>query len=156
MKWMTQDIEMYEKSKEYVDTVLMLLLPVSFADDRKQAAGMSEFITLLSFQLERQFKGRIMMLPSHSYLKSFPEDKLVNDVQEWEKKLILEGFSHIFHLTSDSFWKQNEDKLKGNLIWLPSLALEQLDDKNRNSILEDQVNQLVYLFMQKWQKEAEV
>ncbi len=156
MKWMTQDIEMYEKSKEYVDTVLMLLLPVSFADDRKQAAGMSEFITLLSFQLERQFKGRIIMLPSHSYLKSLPEDKLVNDVQEWEEKLILEGFSYVFHLTSDSFWKQNEDKLKGNLIWLPSLALEQLDDKNRNSILEDQVKQLVHLFMRKWQKEEEM
>jgi len=154
MKWMTQDIEMYKKSKEFVDTAVMLLLPVSFEDDMKQSASMSEFISLLSFQLERQFKGRIMMLPSHSYLKSLTDVKLVNDVKEWEGKLFTEGFTHIFHLTSDSFWKQYEDKLEGNLIWLPSLPLEHLDESNRNSILEDQVKQLVYLFLQKWQKEV--
>lgn len=154
MRWVSQDIEMYIKSKEYVDTAIMLLLPVSFDKDMKQTASMSEFISLLSFQIERQFRGRVLMLPSHSYLKSLNADKLVNDVKEWEENLFAEGFKNIFYLTSDSFWKSFENQLQGSLIWLPSLPLENFDESTRNSILDDQVKQLVSLFLQKWQKEG--
>ena len=153
MKWISQDIDMYISSKEYVDTAIMLLLPVSFEHDMKQTASMTEFISLLSFQIERNFRGRVLMLPSHSYLKSLSADKLVTDVKEWEENLFAVGFKTIFYLTSDSFWKSVENQLEGSLIWLPSLPLEQLDESTRNSILDDQVKQLVNIFLQKWQKE---
>ena len=153
MKWISQDIEMYISSKEYVDTAIMLLLPVSFKDDMKQTASLSEFISLLSLQIERKFHGRVLMLPSHSYLKSLSADKIVTDVKEWEENLFAEGFKSIFYLTSDSFWKSVENQLEGSLIWLPSLPLEHLDESTRNSLLDDQVKQLVNIFLQKWQKE---
>jgi hypothetical protein len=44
-----------------------------------------------------------------------------------------------------------EDRLEGGLIWLPSLPLEHMDENYRNSILDDQVKQLLNLFVQKWQ-----
>lgn len=153
MKWNSQDIDMYISSKEYVDTAIMLLLPVSFEPDMKQTASMSEFISLISLHIERKFRGRVLMLPSHTYLKSLAPEKLISDVKEWEENLSAEGFKTIFYLTSDSFWKAYENQLEGNLIWLPSLPLENLDDNTRNSILDDQVNQLMNLFLQKWQKE---
>ena len=152
MRWVSQEIDMYIKSKEYVDTAIMLLLPVSFENDMKQTASMSEFISLLGLQIERQFRGRVLMLPSHSYLKSSAADKLVSDVRVWEENLFVEGFKNIFYLTSDSFWRSYEDQLEGSLIWLPSLPLEHIDESTRNSILDDQVKQLVSLFLQKWQK----
>ncbi len=152
MRWVSQEIDMYIKSKEYVDTAIMLLLPVSFENDMKQTASMSEFISLLGLQIERQFRGRVLMLPSHSYLKSLAADKLVSDVRVWEENLFVEGFKNIFYLTSDSFWRSYEDQLEGSLIWLPSLPLEHIDESTRNSILDDQVKQLVSLFLQKWQK----
>ena len=64
MKWVSQDIEMFLKEKQYVDTAVLPLLPVSFGDDIKQSVAMTEFISLLSVQLERQFRGRLIMLPA--------------------------------------------------------------------------------------------
>lgn len=151
MKWISQDIDMYIKSKEYVDTAVLPLFPVSLGDDIKQTAAMSEFISLLSIQLERQFRGRLVMLPGYSYLKSFTEDKLVDDIKLWEKELLAKGFKHVFYLTSDSSWKTIESQFDGGLIWLPSLPLEHMDEQYKNTILDDQVKQLLQLFLQKWQ-----
>ncbi|WP_080845461.1 YpiF family protein [Cytobacillus gottheilii] len=151
MKWNSEDITMFIKERQYIDTVVMPLYPVSFGDDIKQSVGMTEFISLLSIQLERQFKGRLLMLPGFSYLKNANEDKLVSDIKHWETELLSQGFSHVFYVTSDSNWKIHEENLEGNLIWLPSLPLEQMDEKYKNQILEDQVKQLLNLFVRKWQ-----
>ncbi|MGA5690426.1 YpiF family protein [Cytobacillus pseudoceanisediminis] len=151
MKWVSQDIEMFLKEKQYVDTAVLPLLPVSFGDDIKQSVAMTEFISLLSVQLERQFRGRLIMLPGYAYLKSAGEDSLLSGLGEWEAELKAQGFKHIFLLTSDSMWKSLEDRLEGGLIWLPSLPLEHMDENYRNSILDDQVKQLLNLFVQKWQ-----
>lgn len=151
MKWVSQDIEMFLKEKQYVDTAVLPLLPVSFGDDIKQSVSMTEFISLLSVQLERQFRGRLIMLPGYAYLKSAGEDRLLSGLGEWETELKAQGFKHIFLITSDSMWKSLEDRLEGGLIWLPSLPLEHMDENYRNSILDDQVKQLLNLFVQKWQ-----
>ncbi|EFV77576.1 MULTISPECIES: YpiF family protein [Cytobacillus] len=151
MKWVSQDIEMFLKEKQYVDTAVLPLLPVSFGDDIKQSVAMTEFISLLSVQLERQFRGRLIMLPGYAYLKSAGEESLLSGLGEWEAELKAQGFKHIFLLTSDSMWKSLEDRLEGGLIWLPSLPLEHMDENYRNSILDDQVKQLLNLFVQKWQ-----
>ncbi|MDZ5473247.1 YpiF family protein [Bacillus sp. 31A1R] len=151
MKWVSQDIDMYLKSKEYVDTAVLPLLPVSFNDDIKQSVSMTEFITLLSIQLERQFRGRLVMLPGFSYMKSQSMDKLVEDIKGWEEELLKQGFKHVFLVTSDSEWKKSEGELQGELIWLPSIPLEHMDENYKVSILEDQVKQLLNLFVQKWQ-----
>lgn len=155
MKWIPQDIDMFLQSKEYVDTAVLPLLPVSLGSDMKQTASMCDFISLLSVQLERQFRGRIIMLPGYSYLKSSDMDKLQEDVKVWETELLSNGFKHVFYVTSDSSWKAVENRLDGKLIWLPSLPLENMDERNRNSILEDQVKQLLNLFMQSWQAAEE-
>ncbi|MBG9544570.1 hypothetical protein ABE29_17860 [Cytobacillus firmus] len=151
MKWISQDIDMFLKEKQYVDTAVLPLLPVSFGDDIKQSVAMTEFISLLSVQLERQFRGRLIMLPGFAYLKSASEDSLIGGLGQWESELKVQGFKHIFLLTSDSMWKAFEGQLEGGLIWLPSLPLEHMDENYRNSILDDQVKQLLNLFVQKWQ-----
>ncbi|QED48424.1 YpiF family protein [Cytobacillus dafuensis] len=151
MKWNPQDIDMFLQSKEYVDTVVLPLLPVAISNDTKQAASMTEFISLLSMQLERQFRGRLLLLPGYSYLKTESMDKLSGDLKVWERELLENDFKHVLFLTSDSNWKTVENQLEGELIWLPSLPLEHMDEKNRNSLLEDQVKQLMNLFLQKWQ-----
>lgn len=151
MKWVSQDIEMFLKEKQYVDTAVLPLLPVSFGDDIKQSVAMTEFISLLSVQLERQFRGRLIMLPGYAYLKSAGEESMISGLGEWEAELKAQGFKHIFLLTSDSMWKSLENRLEGGLIWLPSLPLEHMDENYRNSILDDQVKQLLNLFVQKWQ-----
>jgi hypothetical protein len=152
MKWIPQDIDMYLKSKEYVDTAVIPLSPVSFGDEMKQSAAMTEFTGLLTSYLERQFTGRLLLLPAFTYFKNVGEEKVIADIREWEINLKNSDLKHIFYVTSDSNWKMREDKLEGSVIWLPTLPLEQMDNKQRISILEDQVKQILHLFIQKWRE----
>lgn len=154
VKWVSQDMDMFLGAREYVDTAVLPLFPVSFGNDIKQSVAMTEFIQLLTIPLERQFKGRMIMLPGHSYLKNKSKETLLEEVIVWEKELFDNGFKHVFFVTSDSIWKSLEGELKGGLIWLPSIPLAAMDEGARTNILEDQVKQLLQLFMQKWQEDV--
>ncbi|WP_442594519.1 YpiF family protein [Neobacillus sp. D3-1R] len=153
MKWVPEDMDMFLKSREYIDTVVIPLYPISFGDDAKQSANMTEFINLLATQLERQFKGRLILMPGFIYFKSKEHNKGLSDLIEWENRLKAEDFKHIFYVTADSDWKMVEQQLSGSLIWLPALPLEHMEEKQKNSILLDQVKQLLNLFTQKWHEE---
>ena len=150
MKWNNEDMEMFIKAKEYVDTIVLPLYPITFDEKIQQTAGMTEFISLLSGHLERHFKGRLILMPGFMYLKSASEDELYQDIIKWEEEFLNKGFKYIYYLTSDIDWRRLENSLKGSLIWLPTIPLQKMDDKSRNTILEDQVKQLVELFTQKW------
>jgi hypothetical protein len=151
MKWVAADIEMYQKAAEYVDTAIVPLMPVSFDDEMKQNASMAEFIGILTVQLEKQFKGRIFLLPGLVYIKG--NAGTLETLQEWEKTLLDKQFKHVFYVTSDISWRQYEKALSGTLLWLPSLPLEHMQEQQKVSIIEDQVKQLLTLFTEKWQVE---
>lgn len=151
MKWVAADIEMYQKAAEYVDTAIVPLVPVSFESDMKQSASMAEFIGILTGQLEKQFKGRIFLLPAFVYIKGHSGN--LKTLQEWEKTLLDKQFKHLFCVTSDSSWRQHENEMSGTLLWLPSLPLEHIQDQQKVSIVEDQVKQLLSLFTEKWELE---
>jgi len=151
MKWVAADIEMYQKAAEYVDTAIVPLMPVSFDDEMKQNASMAEFIGILTVQLEKQFKGRIFLLPGFVYIKG--NTGTLETLQEWEKTLLDKQFKHVFYVTSDSSWRQYEKALSGTLLWLPSLPLEHMQEQQKVSIVDDQVKQLLTLFTEKWQVE---
>ncbi|MEH7441688.1 YpiF family protein [Bacillus sp. JJ1122] len=151
MKWVAADIEMYQKAAEYVDTAIIPLMPVSFDRDMKQSASMAEFIGILTGQLEKQFKGRIFLLPAFVYIKGHSGN--LKTLQEWEKTLLDKQFKHLFFVTSDSSWRQLENEISGTLLWLPSLPLEHMQDQQKVSIVEDQVKQLLTLFTEKWEQE---
>jgi hypothetical protein len=151
MRWVAADVEMYQKAAEYVDTAIVPLLPVSFGDDMKQNASMAEFIGILTTQLEKQFKGRIFLFPDFVYIKG--HESSIKALKEWENTLLDKQFKNVFYVTSDSSWRQQEKELTGNLLWLPSLSLEHMQEQQKVAIVEDQVNQLLSLFTEKWQED---
>jgi hypothetical protein len=150
MKWTPQDIETYLNAKEYVDTAVVPLLAVSVGGEMKQSAAGTEFITLLSGHLERQFTGRLLLLPPFTYLKSNYGENTIKDLREWEANLAKEEFKHIFYLTSELDWRTQEGGLTGTVIWLPSIPLEHMNDSQKMAVVDSQVKQLLELFTQKW------
>lgn len=150
MKWAAQDIDMYIKAKEYVDTAVVPLLPVSFGEEMKESASMAEFITLLSVLLERQFAGRLLLLPPFTYLKTEGSEQSNQELKRWSDEVSNSGFKHIFYLTSDSEWKRYEEELEGSLLWVPALPFDQLDDSQKWSMVDSQVKQLLNFFTRKW------
>ncbi|CAM4058932.1 YpiF family protein [Mesobacillus thioparans] len=150
MKWVAADVEMYQKAAEYVDTAIVPLLPVSFGEDMKQNASMAEFTGILTSQLEKQFRGRIFLLPDFVYIKD--AEGSLNGLKDWENTLLDKQFSHIFYVTCDSRWRQREKDLSGNVLWIPSLSLDQMHEQQKVAIVEDQVKQLLCLFTEKWEE----
>lgn len=152
LKWIPKDIEQYIKAQEYIDTAVIPLISVAFGESMIQSAAKSEFITLLTTLLERQFTGRILLLPPFTYIKEESLEKNLNQLESWISAVNQNRTKHIFLLTCDSEWKMHEDKLKDSLIWLPALTLENLEDSQKVSLIDSQVKQLLALFTQKWQE----
>lgn len=152
MKWISKDMETYSQSKEYIDTAVLPLIPLSFAEDVKEAALMSEFISLISTLLERQVAGRILLLPPFTYIKTDDSQKLMAGLAAFTSYLKENHFKHIFLLTSDSGWKVPERELAGQLIWIPALPIDNLGDSQKVELMDTQVKQILALITQKWQE----
>lgn len=64
LKWIVKDVEQFEQAREYVDTGVIPLLSISAAKEMKTVVEQGEFIELLSMELEREYKGRVLLLPA--------------------------------------------------------------------------------------------
>jgi hypothetical protein len=150
MKWTPQDIDVFLESRDFVDTVVIPLLPVTLNQEMRQATVMAEFINVLTMQLERQFRGRLLLIPAYTYLPSTNER--VTNLIKWGNEIKSAGFTHIFYVTSDSEWKSHEEQLDGSLIWLPTLPVESMKESDEMPIIKDHVKQLQNVFIQKWRE----
>ncbi|MGE7184738.1 YpiF family protein [Peribacillus sp. NPDC006672] len=151
MKWTAKDLDMYMQSKEYVDTVLIPLVPLSFGGQMKQTGSMNEFLTILSLEIEKQMKGRILLLPTFHYLSD--EMDKVERLNRWANEVKEKDFKHIFFLTSDFEWKKEERELENNLVWIPAIPLESLEIEQSREMINQQVLQILDIFTFNWKNE---
>ncbi|AZV63738.1 YpiF family protein [Peribacillus frigoritolerans] len=151
MKWTAKDLDMYMQSKEYVDTVLIPLVPLSFKGQMKQTGSMNEFLTILSLEIEKQMKGRILLLPTFHYLSD--EMDKVERLKRWANEVKENNFEHVFFLTSDFEWKKEERELENNLVWIPAIPLEGLEIEQAREMINQQVLQILDIFSYNWKNE---
>ena len=151
MKWTAKDLDMYMQSKEYVDTVLIPLVPLSFKGQMKQTGSMNEFLTILSLEIEKQMKGRILLLPTFHYLSD--EMDKVERLNRWANEVKENNFEHVFFLTSDFEWKKEERELENNLVWIPAIPLEGLEIEQAREMINQQVLQILDIFSYNWKNE---
>lgn len=151
MKWTAKDLDMYMQSKEYVDTVLIPLVPLSFKGLMKQTGSMNEFLTILSLEIEKQMKGRILLLPTFHYLSD--EMDKVERLKRWANEVKENNFEHVFFLTSDFEWKKEERELENNLVWIPAIPLEGLEIEQAREMINQQVLQILDIFSYNWKNE---
>jgi hypothetical protein len=150
LKWTISDFDIYQQSKEYVDTAVIPLIPVSLDTDFKTTVSKGEYITHVTNELERQLKGRVYLFPSISYLKN--SINVIENLIEW-KTNIQQEFKHVIFLTSDESLKENNSELlKGNLVWLPTVPFEHMDENLKKKLLQDQVEQILNILLQSWNK----
>ncbi|WP_078596904.1 YpiF family protein [Evansella clarkii] len=153
MKWTTQQMDTYLNSKEYVDTAVIPLIPLDWEKDPKGKVSMGEFTSLVTEELERQFKGRIFQIAPFTYLSGEADEQKLERLLEWDRHFFKNGFKHIVYVTSDGDWKKLENELPDMLIWMPSLSLESMDASYAKEILNQQMKQMLPLITDKWQQE---
>lgn len=146
MHWNGKESAVFQAQKEYIDTAV---IPLTLIDGSEQgfqfAASAADFTLSLANVMENQFKGRIVLFPSFSYTKNQDKLSLINS---WREELAKAEFKHVFFITSDREWSTMEEEQ--NIIWIPAIPLESMDQKVRNSVLEDQLRQLIPIFAKKW------
>ncbi|KAA0966127.1 DUF2487 family protein [Sporosarcina sp. ANT_H38] len=149
MNWTAHDMNTYLQQKEYIDTLIIPLLRVETEPGHmKNSASSSEFLMHLTTFIETQFKGRIMLMPPFAYTKSMD---LIELAATLSGDLSMSPFKHVFYLTTDSAW--TSIKIDGEVIWLPSIPLENMEPQLRKTIIEDQLRQVLPRFMEKWSEQ---
>ncbi|MFC9445664.1 YpiF family protein [Bacillus cereus] len=149
LKWIVKDVEQFEQAREYVDTGVIPLLSISAAKEMKMVVEQGEFIELLSMELEREYKGRVLLLPAFTYLVESQKNEK-GRLQEWTNHLRSEGFKHIAYVTSDFSWKEEIQELQGDLFWFPSLALEQFSDQAKREVIHAHIKNIMVMLEEKW------
>lgn len=146
MNWTSKDMSTYLVQKEYIDTLVIPLVKVDMKmDNMKTSASSTEFVMHLASLIETQFKGRMMFTPPFAYTAA-------TDLQQMAQTTFQEfydtTFKHVFFLTTDHAWTSLE--LPGQVIWMPSIPLENMEASLRQSILEDQLRQALPIFTEQW------
>ncbi|HSO58927.1 MAG TPA: DUF2487 family protein [Paenisporosarcina sp.] len=146
MYWNSKDMSVFMEQKEFVDTaVIPLLLIDGQASKLKQNASSAEFLMALTAFIENQFKGRVVLLPPVTYTTRSNRQQLGG---EWDEMLKEAGFKHLFFVSSDMEWVTEQSPL--NVIYTPSIPLENMDRKLRQSVLDDQLRQIIPVFAKRW------
>ncbi|WJY28585.1 MULTISPECIES: YpiF family protein [Sporosarcina] len=146
MNWNAEDMNVFLQQKEYIDTAIIPLIKMEVAEGRmKASASGSDFLMNLSAYMEQQFKGRVMVTPPFSYSPSM-------DMQSFgsmlSNDLASSPFRYVFYLTTDAAWTSLE--MKGKVLWLPAIPIEHMDDRLKQTIMEDQLKQLLPQLTAEW------
>ncbi|MGY4690095.1 YpiF family protein [Salibacterium sp. K-3] len=155
MRWSTEDIPSFVKERQYVDTALIPLLPVEFGDGIRQSAAMNEFITVMTAEIEKQFRGRILLTPAYTYLAGNGHKPSAAEINKWIEAMKTEKLKHIILLTADASWKKAEHELDALLIWMPLVPLENMEASYKKQVISEQMKQLLPLVMDKWKEEGD-
>lgn len=150
MKWIAADVEIYAKEKDYIDTALISLIPVTIADGAKAAASGGEFVQLIVNEAERQLKGRVFLFPPFAYFANEQREGLVQRLGSWTRQLMEDGMKHVFYVTCDDAWKEYETQLSGKLWIVPAVPLQNMDESYKHEIVREQTSRLLNFFISQW------
>lgn len=151
MKWIVKDVEQFEQAREYVDTGIIPLLSISATKGMKMVVEQGEFIEALSMELEREYKGRVLLLPAFTYLVESQKNEK-DRLQEWTDHLQRQGFKHIAYVTSDFSWKEDMRDVQGDLFWFPSLSLDQFSDQAKREVIRAHIKNIMEMLEERWIK----
>ncbi len=146
MHFIGKDVDQYFSQKEYVDTAVVPLLELDLSQSGfKSSAGASEYLQSLTTLLEKQFKGRILLFPPIAYAKNTDRHRLSEEISS---EMDNAGFKHVFYMTTDVEWRSIDEL--NNVLWLPAIPTEHMDRNFKQSVMEDQLRQVLPLFLKEW------
>lgn len=152
MQWSKQDLEQYIQAKEYVDTLIIPLLPYQLSHESNvgQDAFQGEVLRIFTNAIEKELTGRVLLTPNYSYLRAKDLKPEVERLNTWVENALMQPFEHVFFVTFDTNWKKHESNLEGSLIWLPGAQTGDTQSKEMQTFIHNQVNQISELIKSYW------
>lgn len=155
MLYQSDDLKQYFSAKEYIDTLLIPLFPITIdnENDAKKVAIQNEWLTIFSNELEKLYKGRCFLSPPYTYLSGDLWNNEKERLLQWQQSFSRLPFKHIFFLTSDNQWKLVEKSMDGYFIWFPSIPASGLDNQEIKKIIQSQVEEVSEFMKTIWRSE---
>ncbi|WP_068672013.1 DUF2487 family protein [Oceanobacillus sp. Castelsardo] len=152
MKWRKNDMEQYVKAKEYIDTVIIPLIPFQMAKDQELSKDsfQNEALALFLTEMEKELSGRLLLTPNYHYIKSTNLEQEKGRLNLWIANIQEQPFNHIFFITFDPKWKKVERELDGSLIWLPGFPTKDLLSNDVLQMVRGQVTEISELIRSYW------
>lgn len=152
VKWKKSDLERYIGAKEFIDTLLIPLLPFQFSSDHHlgKNAFQMEVLSIFLSELEKELTGRILLTPAYNYLKTASKVDEIERISAWIEDAEQQPFEHVFYVTFDGTWKKSEQKLNGTLLWLPVPQSGDIHSQEIGVMIRDQVEQVGELIRSYW------
>lgn len=147
MKWKTTDFDTYASARDYIDTAIIPLIPVTWEREMKALISMGEYTTTLSEELERQLVGRVFLFPPFTYLKHESKEERNARLLKWKEEIEKE-LKFVFFMTSDPTWSG----VDSSIISMPAIPLENMEMKYKKEIISEQMNNLLKIVTKKWQE----
>ncbi|QPC46688.1 DUF2487 family protein [Mangrovibacillus cuniculi] len=152
MLWIEKDVTVFNEQKEYIDTLVVPLAPISFGANMKRTAEQGEFVQRLTTHMEKQFRGRIFVLPTQYYAFSTKNEEKYHVIEQVKKAIEGSSFRHILWITSDKEWKDIDLVENETLLHIPSLTLEHMSEGMKYEYMENQVKELLPELIEVWKK----
>ncbi|WP_028783025.1 DUF2487 family protein [Thalassobacillus devorans] len=151
MRWNQEDISLYAESKEYIDTMIIPLIPFDVQKDElmKKQAFQKELLKLFASEVEKEYKGRILLAPEYHYISGRHKEE-VDRVNHWIGQFTNLPFDHIFLFTLDMNWRKLSNDLQGEIVWLPGLQSGNLQSSEVQSFIKEQVSQIAEMIRSYW------
>lgn len=152
VKWRKNDMEQYVEAKEYIDTVIIPLIPFQMAKDQELSKDsfQNEALALFLTEMEKELSGRLLLTPNYHYIKASDLEQEKDRLNLWVANVQEQPFKHIFFITFDSQWKKVEKDLEGTLIWLPGFPTSDLISKEVQQMVRGQVSEISELIRSYW------
>ncbi|MCF6137567.1 YpiF family protein [Pseudalkalibacillus berkeleyi] len=150
MKWRSKDIDVYNQASEYVDTAVVPLIPISWGQNKKNIVLKGEFPQLVSDELERQLKGRVVLFPPITYLESEKDEEILNRMEVLFEELKESDMPYPVFITSDVRWSGSPG-LQEHIVTIPPVPLEHMEEEYQREVISEQVKHLLQIVTKKWQ-----
>ena len=148
MKYQTGDMEMFKLSREYVDTVIIPLNAITFEKGVNQAVASYEYLSLLTYELERELKGRIFLAHPVPYMKGSGQEFKNSLLSQWREFYRDAGFTYIRFLTTDNKWLSASNQEE--ILWFPSIQTDKMPKEAIKQVLDDHTEQITELLREAW------
>jgi|GEM_PF-4777758 len=148
MKYQTGDMEMFQLSREYVDTVIIPLNAITFEKGVNQAVASYEYLSLLTYELERELKGRIFLAHPVPYMKDSGQEIKNSLLSQWREFYRTAGFTYIHFITTDNKWLSAANQ--GEILWFPSIQTDKMPKEAIKQVLDDHTDQITELLREAW------
>lgn len=151
MRLSKTDVAQYLPEKEYIDTVIVPLIPFdpSSDTDLSKQAFLRELNQVFTNVIEKEYRGRIFLSPDYHYMSGANASE-TERVNEWIGQFKQQPFEHVFLFTFDVKWKKHEQNLNGHLLWVPGIQTGNVQSTETQSFVKEQAREISEFIQSYW------